>query len=419
MLTNASPWENLKFDPEGVEEVRRKFFGTLYNTYSFFALYANVDGWTPDMQAAPEHLTEIDRWILSCLHSLIKDVTANYEAYEPTKVGRAISDFLQENLSNWYVRLNRKRFWGGGLTDDKKAAYSTLYTCLRTVAQLMAPIAPFYADQLYRDLAGGESVHLSQWPAANDGCINAELERSMALAQDATSMILSLRKRAEKNVRQPLAKAVIPAPDQTALEALMRVADLIKSEVNVKELQIVSKEDSTIQLVKKIKPNFKVLGKKVGGAMKELAAFINQMSQEQINAFETDGALAVQLSTMEYTLLPEDADILTEDMPGWLVANDGLLTIALDVELTPALIEEGIARELVNRIQNLRKASGLEITDRIAVQIERQDAINDAVLHFSDYIASQVLANSIELADNLQDAALIEDMNLHIQITKI
>ena len=419
MLTNASPWENLKFDPEGVEEVRRKFFGTLYNTYSFFALYANVDGWTPDMQAAPEHLTEIDRWILSCLHSLVKDVTANYEAYEPTKVGRAISDFLQENLSNWYVRLNRKRFWGGGLTDDKKAAYSTLYTCLRTVAQLMAPIAPFYADQLYRDLAGGESVHLSQWPAANDGCINAELERSMALAQDATSMILSLRKRAEKNVRQPLAKAVIPAPDQTALEALMRVADLIKSEVNVKELQIVSKEDSTIQLVKKIKPNFKVLGKKVGGAMKELAAFIGKMTQEQINAFEANGALTVQLSTMEYTLLPEDADILTEDMPGWLVANDGLLTIALDVELTPALIEEGIARELVNRIQNLRKASGLEITDRIAVQIERQDAINDAVLHFSDYIASQVLANSIELADNLQDAALIEDMNLHIQITKI
>ena len=419
MLTNASPWENLKFDPEGVEEVRRKFFGTLYNTYSFFALYANVDGWTPNMQAAPEHLTEIDRWILSCLHSLIKDVTANYEAYEPTKVGRAISDFLQENLSNWYVRLNRKRFWGGGLTDDKKAAYSTLYTCLRTVAQLMAPIAPFYADQLYRDLAGGESVHLSQWPAADNNCINAELERSMALAQDATSMILSLRKRAEKNVRQPLAKAVIPAPDQTALEALMRVADLIKSEVNVKELQIVSKEDSTIQLVKKIKPNFKVLGKKVGGAMKELAAFINQMSQEQINAFETDGALTVQLSSMEYTLIPEDADILTEDMPGWLVANDGLLTIALDVELTPALIEEGIARELVNRIQNLRKASGLEITDRIAVQIERQDAINDAVLHFSDYIASQVLANTIELADNLQDAALIEDMNLHIQITKI
>lgn len=419
MLTNASPWENLKFDPEGVEEVRRKFFGTLYNTYSFFALYANVDGWTPDMQAAPEHLTEIDRWILSCLHSLIKDVTANYEAYEPTKVGRAISDFLQENLSNWYVRLNRKRFWGGGLTDDKKAAYSTLYTCLRTVAQLMAPIAPFYADQLFRDLAGGESVHLSQWPAADDSCINAELERSMALAQDATSMILSLRKRAEKNVRQPLAKAVIPAADQTALEALMRVADLIKSEVNVKELQIVSKEDSTIQLVKKIKPNFKVLGKKVGGAMKELAAFINQMTQDQINAFEANGALTVQLSSMEYTLIPEDADILTEDMPGWLVANDGLLTIALDVELTPALIEEGIARELVNRIQNLRKATGLEITDRIAVRIERQEAINDAVLHFSDYIASQVLANSIELADNLQEASFVEDMNLHIQISKI
>lgn len=419
MLTNASPWENLKFDPEGVEEVRRKFFGTLYNTYSFFALYANVDGWTPAEASKAESLTEIDRWILSCLNTLVKDVTANYEAYEPTKVGRAISDFLQENLSNWYVRLNRKRFWGGGLTDDKKAAYQTLYTCLKTVAQLMAPIAPFYGDLLYRDLTSGESVHLSEWPVADEKLIDSRLERSMALAQDATSMILSLRKRAEKNVRQPLAKAVIPAADQETLEALSSVKDLIKSEVNVKELQIVSKENSEIKLVKKIKPNFKVLGKKVGGAMKALAAFINGMDQEQINAFEAAGELKVQLSTMEYTLIPEDADILTEDMPGWLVANDGLLTIALDVELTPALVEEGIARELVNRIQNLRKSSGLEITDRIEVRILRNENINGAVEHFGEYVASQVLANSIELCDELTDGTLVEDMKVVVKITKI
>ena len=421
MLTNSSPWENLKFDPEGVDKIRRKFFGTLYNTYSFFALYANVDGYGVEGQESKVkgQLTEIDRWILSCLNSLIKDVTAYYEAYEPTKAGRAISDFVQENLSNWYVRLNRKRFWGGGMSDDKRAAYDTLYTCLVTVAQLMAPNAPFFADRLYRDLTGtNESVHLSTWPTADETLIDKDAERSMALAQDATSMILSLRKRAEKNVRQPLQKAVIPAPDEATLQALNKVADLIRSEVNVKELDIVSKEDSTIQLIKKIRPNFKVLGKKAGKQMKDLAAAIAAMTQEDIAKMEAEGTFDLKLATGNWTIVSEDVDIFTEDMPGWLVMSDGFLTIALDIELTGSLIEEGIARELVNRIQNLRKASGLEITDRIDVVFERNASINAAVEHFSEYIASQVLANGITLADSLPEGTLVEDMNIKVQITK-
>ncbi len=404
MLTNSSPWENLKFDPEGVDEIRRKFFGTLYNTYGFFALYANVDGWRGDEAKGWEaSLTEIDKWVLSKLNSLVKEVTAAYEAYEPTKAGRAISDFVQDDLSNWYVRLNRKRFWGGEMDADKQAAYYTLYTCLKTVAQLMAPNAPFYGDRLYRDLTG-ETVHLSQWPVADEALINLELERSMSLAQQATSMILSLRKRAEKNVRQPLQKAVIPAPDQETLEALLRVEDLIKSEVNVKELVIVRAEDSEIKLVKKIKPNFKVLGKKVGGMMKQLAAAIAQMSQDDIAAFETSGTFEL----CNYALVAEDVDIITEDMPGWLVANNGTITIALDIELTPALIEEGIARELINRIQNLRKSSGLEITDRIAVQLENREEIAAAVTNCNEYIASQVLATSLVLVDGLTDGTALE-----------
>jgi isoleucyl-tRNA synthetase len=407
MLTNSSPWENLKFDPEGVDEIRRKFFGTLYNTYGFFALYANVDGWNPEpltSNLSPlTSFTEIDKWVLSKLNSLIKEVTAAYEAYEPTKAGRAISDFVQDDLSNWYVRLNRKRFWGGEMDADKQAAYYTLYTCLKTVAQLMAPNAPFYGDRLYRDLTD-ETVHLSTWPVADEAMINLELERSMSLAQQATSMILSLRKRAEKNVRQPLQKAVIPAPDQETLEALLRVEDLIKSEVNVKEMVIVRAEDSEIKLVKKIKPNFKVLGKKVGGMMKQLAAAIAQMSQEDIAAFEAAGTFTI----CDYALVAEDVDIITEDMPGWLVANNGVITIALDIELTPALIEEGIARELINRIQNLRKSSGLEITDRIAVQLENREEIAAAVTNCNEYIASQVLATSLVLVDGLTAGTALE-----------
>ena len=420
MLTNSSPWENLKFDPEGVDEVRRKFFGTLYNTYGFFALYANVDGWEPN--TAECAYTEIDHWILSKLNSLVKEVTEAYNAYEPTKAGRAISDFVQDDLSNWYVRLNRKRFWGGEMNADKQAAYATLYTCLKTVAQLMAPNAPFYADRLYRDLTG-ETVHLSCWPKVDEKAIDKNLERSMALAQQATSMILSLRKRAEKNVRQPLQKAVIPAPDAQTLEALQHVSDLIKSEVNVKELLIVTAEDSEVRLVKRIKPNFKVLGKKVGANMKALAAAINAMSQEDIAKMEAEGAFDFRLSTFDYTIVPEDVEIATEDMPGWLVMNEGQLTIALDIELTDQLIEEGIARELINRIQNLRKSSGFEITDRIIIELQDRPEIHNAVLHFNDYIASQVLATDLKLATfDLEQSGLstieMDNYSLIINIKK-
>ncbi|MGM9809617.1 MAG: isoleucine--tRNA ligase [Paludibacteraceae bacterium] len=427
MLTNSSPWDNLKFDPEGVDEIRRKFFGTLYNTYGFFALYANVDGWSADslkevrspgrtmMSPVSGQLTEIDKWVLSKLNSLVKEVTEAYEAYEPTKAGRAISDFVQDDLSNWYVRLNRKRFWGGEMDGDKQAAYATLYTCLKTVAQLMAPNAPFFADRLYRDLTS-ETVHLSEWPKADESLINKDLERSMYLAQQATSMILSLRKRAEKNVRQPLQKAVIPAPDADTLAALLHVQDLIKSEVNVKELVIVRAEDSEIRLVKKIKPNFKVLGKKVGGKMKELATAIGRMTQDEIAQMEQAGTFTV----CDYALTAEDVEIITEDMPGWLVANNGVLTIALDIELTEALVEEGVARELINRIQNLRKSSGLEITDRIEVCVESREEVAGAVNHCNEYIASQVLATSLTLTDGLTDGAEVEmdGYKLHILIKK-
>ncbi len=423
MLTNSSPWENLKFDPEGVDEVRRKFFGTLYNTYGFFALYANVDGWghedLKDLKDLKD-LTEIDRWILSKLNSLIQEVTEAYEAYEPTKAGRAISDFVQDDLSNWYVRLNRKRFWGGEMNADKQAAYETLYLCLTTVAQLMAPNAPFYADRLFRDLTG-ETVHLSTWPKADEALINKTLERQMYLAQQATSTILSLRKRAEKNVRQPLQKAVIPTPDQETTDALLHVADLIKSEVNVKELVIVPAEQSEIRLVKKIKPNFKVLGKKVGANMKAVAAEINAMNQDQIAQMEAEGHYELRITN--YELIPEDVEILTEDMPGWLVANNGILTIALDIELTDELIEEGIARELINRIQNLRKSSGLEITDRITITLEDRPEIHNAVLHCSEYIASQVLATELKLSTfDFEQSGLstieMDGYNVNINIQK-
>ena len=414
MLTNSAPWENLKFDPEGVDEIRRKFFGTLYNTYGFFALYANVDGWQPVAETnGHAAYTEIDKWITSKLNSLVKEVTEAYNAYEPTKAGRAISDFVQDDLSNWYVRLNRKRFWGGEMDADKQAAYTTLYTCLKTVAQLMAPNAPFYADRLYRDLTG-ETVHLSKWPVADGKLINTDLERSMALAQQATSMILSLRKRAEKNVRQPLQKAVIPTSDAQTMVALQHVSDLIKSEVNVKELLIVRAEDSEVKLVKKIKPNFKVLGKKVGANMKAVAAEIAAMSQDDIAKMEAEGNYP--LHDTDYCLIAEDVEIITEDMPGWLVLNEGQLTIALDIELTDSLIEEGIARELINRIQNLRKSSGLEITDRIIVELQDRPEIHNAVLHFNDYIASQVLATKLQLADNLTQGETIEMDNYNVII---
>ncbi len=421
MMTNSSPWDNLKFDNEGVEEVRRKFFGTLYNTYSFFALYANVDGFTGNEKMVPlAERPEIDRWILSLLNTLVSEVTTHYESYEPTRAGRAISDFVQENLSNWYVRLNRKRFWGGTMDADKLAAYQTLYECLTTVSRLMAPIAPFYADRLYRDLTGADSVHLASFPEVDNSREDKRLEGCMQLAQQTTSMILALRKKANKKVRQPLQKAVVPVPDATAKEELLYVADLVKTEVNVKELQVVLSDESEIRLVKRAKANFKTLGKRYGKQMKEIAAAIATLPQDQIAALERDGQLTLPLPGGEVVLELADVEIATEDMPGWLVANEGALTVALDIEMTDALLNEGVARELVNRIQNLRKSNGYEITDKIAVQIENRAEIAKAVTDYHDYIASQVLATSLTLVDTLADATDLdfEDFVVKVKVER-
>ena len=415
MMTNASPWDNLKFDVDGVEEVRRKFFGTLYNTYSFFALYANVDGFEYKEADVPvAERPEIDRWILSLLNTLVKECTEHFENYEPTRAGRAIQDFVGENLSNWYVRLNRKRYWGGEYNTDKISAYQTLYTCLATVAKLMAPIAPFFADQLYLDLNAAtgketaESVHLAKFPVCDESLIDKNLEECMQLAQQSSSMILALRRKAEKKVRQPLQKAVIPAADDKTREQLSYIADLIKTEVNVKELEIVSADDSSISLVKRIKPNFKTLGKKYGKQMKEIAAAITAWDQAAISAIERNGSAELALASGAVVVELADVEIATEDMPGWLVANEGTLTIALDVTVTEELRQEGIARELVNRIQNIRKSNGYEITDKIVVEIERLDTINDAVVNYTDYIGGQVLANEIALVDAIVDATELD-----------
>ena len=421
MMTNASPWDNLKFDVEGVEEVRRKFFGTLYNTYSFFALYANVDGFSGnEAQINVAERPEIDQWILSLLNSLIKEVGEHYENYEPTRAGRAISDFVQENLSNWYVRLNRKRFWGGTMDKDKLAAYQTLYECLVTISKLMAPIAPFYADRLYCDLTGEGSVHLTDFPKCNEALVSQNLEACMQLAQQATSMILALRKKANKKVRQPLQKAVIPVSSEDVLKQLQHVADLIKTEVNIKELQVVTDENSTIKLVKRIKPNFKTLGKKYGKQMKEIAAAVAGLAQEEIATIETQGSILLALASGEVYIEIADVEIATEDMPGWLVANEGNLTIALDIEVSEALRQEGVARELVNRIQNIRKTSGYEITDKISVNIEAREEITEAVENHKDYIASQVLATSLCVVEKIDNPTPLdfEDFVVNIFIEK-
>ena len=421
MMTNASPWDNLKFDVEGVEEVRRKFFGTLYNTYSFFALYANVDGFSGnEAQINVAERPEIDQWILSLLNSLIKEVGEHYENYEPTRAGRAISDFVQENLSNWYVRLNRKRFWGGTMDKDKLAAYQTLYECLVTISKLMAPIAPFYADRLYCDLTGEGSVHLTDFPKCNEALVSQNLEACMQLAQQATSMILALRKKANKKVRQPLQKAVIPVSSEDVLKQLQHVADLIKTEVNIKELQVVTDENSTIKLVKRIKPNFKTLGKKYGKQMKEIAAAVAGLAQEEIATIETQGSILLALASGEVCIEIADVEIATEDMPGWLVANEGNLTIALDIEVSEALRQEGVARELVNRIQNIRKTSGYEITDKISVNIEAREEITEAVENHKDYIASQVLATSLCVVEKIDNPTPLdfEDFVVNIFIEK-
>ena len=427
MITNSSPWDNLKFDAAGVREVSRKFFGTLYNTYSFFALYANVDGFEYKEEDIPvADRPEIDRWILSLLNSLIKECKEHFEAYEPTRAGRAIQDFVCENLSNWYVRLNRKRYWGGEYNNDKISAYQTLYTCLITVAKLMAPIAPFFADQLYKDLnkgAGKEqysSVHLAQFPSCCDNLIDKNLEECMQLAQQSSSMILALRRKADKKVRQPLQKAIIPAADEKMLSQLNYVANLIKTEVNIKELEIVTSDNTSISLVKRIKPNFKTLGKKFGKQMKEIASVIATFSQEDISRIEKDGNYTLNLNDGPIVIEISDVEIATEDMPGWLVANEGTLTIALDVTVTEHLRREGVARELINRIQNIRKDNGYEITDKIVVKIEALDQINDAVKDFSQYIAQQTLATEISVVDKLDNPIELDfdDYKVNIFVSK-
>jgi len=425
MITNASPWDNLKFDVEGVEEVRRKFFGTLYNTYSFFALYANVDSFTNSQPQVPmANRPEIDRWIISLLNSLIKEVDESYNDYEPTRAGRAISNFVNDHLSNWYVRLNRKRFWGGTLTEDKLAAYQTLYTCLDTISRLMAPISPFYADRLFLDLNSAtgcdssESVHLSDFPKADESLIDKVLEERMQLAQDISSMTLSLRKKENIKVRQPLQQIMVPVLSEREKENIDAVKDLIMNEVNVKGINFV--DDSAGILVKKIKPDFKKLGPKCGKSMKMVAAQLQELSQEEISNFEKSGVYTLNIDGNDITIEKGDVEILSEDIPGWLVANNGSITIALDVTITPELQKEGVAREFVNRIQNIRKSSGFEITDKICVKIENSENVKGAIESFGDYVASQVLANSIELVEKVANPIELDfdDFKVNIEVTK-
>ena len=426
MITNASPWDNLKFDPDGVEEMRRKFFGTLYNTYSFFALYANVDGFTysePDVPMADR--PEIDRWILSLLHSLVKDVDGYLDTYDPTRAGRAIADFINDHLSNWYVRLNRRRFWGGGMTTDKLSAYQTLYTCLETVAKLMAPIAPFYADRLYGDLIAvtgresAESVHLADFPVCDEAMIDKELEERMQIAQDISSMTLALRRKVNIKVRQPLHTLLVSAVDEHQRAAVEAVQDIILNEVNVKELKFADAGSNI--LVKKVKPDFKKLGPRYGKVMKALATAIQAMTQEEIATFERDGSFTFPIDGNACTVLTDDVEIISEDIPGWLVANEGRLTIALDITVTDELRREGLARELVNRLQNLRKSSGLEITDHIRVTLAPAEEMEGVLETYGDYIRRQVLADAITTTERSADMTDLEfdDFRLPVKIEKV
>ena len=424
MITNSSPWDNLKFDIDGVDEVRRKFFGTLYNTYSFFALYANVDGFCyAEKDVEIGERPEIDRWILSLLNSLIEKVDNCYSDYEPTRAGRLITDFVNDNLSNWYVRLNRKRFWGNAMSVDKLSAYQTLYICLETVAKLMAPIAPFYADRLYQDLIkvtgrGNESsVHLAKFPVADRTLIDKELEERMQVAQDITSMILALRRKVNIKVRQPLQCIMVPIVDQAQKLRIEAVKDLILNEVNVKEIRYAESG----ALVKRVKCDFKKLGPKFGKQMKAVAAAVSEMSQDAIAELERNGRYEFNLSGEKAVIEVTDVEIFSEDIPGWLVANEGKLTVALEVTLTEELRREGIARELVNRIQNIRKNSGLEITDKIAIVLSKNSRTDDAVNEYNKYICTQVLANSLSLADEVADGVELsfDEFSLTVKVTKL
>ena len=423
MMTNSEPWDNLKYDPEGVDEVRRKFFGTLYNTYSFFSLYANVDGFDYSQQDVPvAERPEIDRRILSVLHSLIKGVDREMQNYDPTRAGRLIESFINDDLSNWYVRLNRKRFWGKEMSQDKLSAYQTLYTCLETVARLLAPFAPFYADRLFLDLTqvtGSDnacSVHLAKFPEADESMIDTDLEQRMAMAQKITSMVLALRRKVSIKVRQPLQAIMIPAVDDEQRKHIEAVKELIMNEVNVKELKFVEGQGI---LVKKVKCNFRTMGKKFGKMMKAIAAATAAFDQDQIAALENNGQTELDIDGQKVTIEATDVEIISEDIPGWLVTNEGNLTVALEVELTDELRNEGVARELINRIQNLRKESGLEITDHISVVITRLEAIEKSMGDFADYVKEQVLADSIELGDNDGVELDIDEMKLNIKIEKL
>ena len=425
MITNSSPWDNLKFDVDGIEEVRRKFFGTLYNTYSFFSLYANVDGFEYKEADVPmAERPEIDRWILSVLNTLVKEVDTCYSEYEPTKAGRLISDFVNDNLSNWYVRLNRKRFWGGEFTQDKLSAYQTLYTCLETVAKLMSPIAPFYADKLYMDLitATGRdnvvSVHLAKFPEYNEEIIDKELEVRMQMAQDVTSMVLALRRKVNIKVRQPLQCIMIPVVDKEQRAHIEAVKALIMSEVNVKDIKFV--DGAAGVLVKKVKCDFKKMGPKFGKQMKAVAAAVAEMSQEAITELEKNGSYTLQLDGVDVVVEAADVEIFSEDIPGWLVANEGKLTVALDVTVTEELRREGVARELVNRIQNIRKSSGLEITDKIKITLSKNQQTDDAVNEYKDYICNQVLGTSLTLTDEVENGTELnfDDFSLYVSVVK-
>lgn len=426
MISNASPWDNLKFDLDGVDEVRRKFFGTLYNTYSFFALYANIDGFSFEEEYVPlAERPEIDRWIISLLNSLVKEVDQDYADYEPTQATRKVMSFVDEHLSNWYVRLCRRRFWKGDYTKDKIAAYQTLYECLASTSKLMAPVAPFIADWLYKNLNSAshreshESVHLAMMPEVQETAIDKTLEQRMDYAQRISSLILSLRKKENIRVRQPLQRVMIPVLNDRFKEQVEAVKDLILAEVNIKEIQYITDTDGVIK--KKAKPNFKTLGRRLGKDMKAANAAIQAFDQQTINLIEKENFYALDLGDVSYDITLEDIEVISEDIPGWQVANDKDITVALDLTLNDDLIAEGTARELVNRIQNIRKESDYEVTDRIRVNIEAEPRVNEAVTHYGDYIAAEVLADEVNVVAGLEKGMLTEiydDLSLHIQVSR-
>ena len=426
MITNAQPWDNLKFDNEGIVEVQRKFFGTLYNTYSFFALYANIDGFDFSQEEIPmQQRAELDRWVISLLNSLINECESSLNDYEPTRAGRAIQDFVNDHLSNWYVRLSRRRFWKSDDSADKSAAYQTLYTCLQTISQLMAPIAPFMSEWLYRNLNdvtgknSSDSVHLTLFPKAEEQLIDTELEASMALAQEISSTVLSLRKKENIKVRQPLSKIMIPVLNAQVQRQIEHVGELIKSEVNIKTIEFIA-EDSGV-ITKKIKPNFKALGPKLGAEMKTIAAQISAFTQQQIAELEKSGNYAIETANKTFVISLEDVEILSEDIPGWLVANAGHVTVALDVTITPALKEEGYAREFVSQLQRMRKEMNLEITDRIGVDFEAVDMeLSGALLNYKQYICAEILADTLEQVASLpeSEAISVNDISIKVLIKK-